>query len=225
MKAMHTAIRLNPGILFLSPTLLRALPRWPASRLPAFVAHAAADCYTILATATAPAINETLTKNVVRSVGRTGLEIGQDRRRRAAPLRLRRSVLSLCPDPGSANDLSPFLGFISHQLAELGGRKHQGHPPQFGKPRLYFGVGKAQIDLLVEPVDDLIGRVLCHANANERAHFIAWQEIGQRGNIRQCLRARRIGYRQRSKLTGPDVLDGRRQVVESRLHLPAEQID
>ena len=81
------------------------------------------------------------------------------------------------------------------------------HAAQVGKPRLHLGIGEARVDLLVEPVDDLGGRVLGRADAIPAARLVARHEFAHGRDVRQRLRARRGGHRQCAQLAGPDVLD------------------
>ena len=53
------------------------------------------------------------------------------------------------------------------------------------KPRLDFGISKACVDFLVEPVDDFGRCVLGRADALPTAHFIARHEFTHCGYIRQ----------------------------------------
>ena len=80
---------------------------------------------------------------------------------------------------------------------------------QVGKPRLDLGIGESRVDLLVELVDDLGGRVPRRANAEPRARLVARHELAHGRDVRQRLRARRGRHRQRAQLAGPDVLDRR----------------
>src|SRR5215472_4493936 len=68
-------------------------------------------------------------------------------------------VGSLRLDAGRANDLGTLVSFMGDQLAEFGGRKHKRRASQFGESRLYFEIGEASVDLLVENADDLGRRV------------------------------------------------------------------
>ena len=76
-----------------------------------------------------------------------------------------------------------------------------------GKPRPDLGIGEAGIDLLVELIDDLSGRVLRRANAEPCARLVARHEFAHGRDVRQHLRARRGRHRQRAQLASPDVLD------------------
>src|SRR5262245_62052175 len=74
---------------------------------------------------------------------------------------------------GRPDYLRPLLGFVSDEFAEIGGRAHKYCAAQVGEPRLEFGIGKARVDFLVEPVDDFSRRVLRCTDALPSAHFIA----------------------------------------------------
>src|SRR5438552_3826062 len=78
---------------------------------------------------------------------------------------------------------------------------------QVGEPGLDPGVGERGIDLLVELIDDLGGRALGNAHAEPSACLEAGHEIGHHRQVRERLRARRRGHRQRAQLAGADVLD------------------
>src|SRR5262245_65889447 len=76
-----------------------------------------------------------------------------------------RLVVSLRLDASELDHLAPLLGFFGDKPAEIGRRAHHHCAAQIGKPRLQLGIDKARVDLLVELVDDLGGRVLGHADA------------------------------------------------------------
>ena len=61
---------------------------------------------------------------------------------------------SLRLDIRGLDHLGPLLGFVSDEFAEIGGRAHKYCAAQVGEPRLEFGIGKARVDFLVEPIDD-----------------------------------------------------------------------
>src|SRR5258705_6597235 len=85
----------------------------------------------------------------------------------------RRRSSSLWSDVGRSDHLAPLLDFLRDELSEIGGRAAEHRAVQVGKPRLHLGVGEARIDLLVELVDDLGGRGLWVAEAQQRARFVA----------------------------------------------------
>ena len=121
----------------------------------------------------------------------------------------RRSRGSLRLDVGRPDHLAPLLGFVGDELAEVGGRARKRRAAEVGEPRLDLGIGEAGVDLLVELVDDLGGRVLRRADAEPGARLVARHEFAHGRDVRQRLRARRGRHRQRAQLAGPDVLDRR----------------
>jgi len=70
-----------------------------------------------------------------------------------------RSPRSFHLGAGELDDLAPFLGFVSDKPAETGWRTGRQHGPQIGKPGGDLGISERSIDVPVEPVDDLGGRV------------------------------------------------------------------
>src|SRR3954469_19020340 len=72
-------------------------------------------------------------------------------------------------DADSLDHLAPFFRFVGDELAEVGGGAGKNRAGHFGEARLDLGVGEARVDLCVEPVDDLGGRVLGRADAKECA--------------------------------------------------------
>src|SRR5262249_5527252 len=78
---------------------------------------------------------------------------------------------SLWLDTRELDHLGPLLGFVSDELSEFGRRYRHRHAPKVGKPRLKLGVAEDGIDLSVELLDDLSGRVFRHANAVPRTRL------------------------------------------------------
>ena len=58
-------------------------------------------------------------------------------------------------DVGRPDYLSPLLGFVGDELAEVDGRERKHVATQIRKPHLDLGLSKASVDLLVELLDDL----------------------------------------------------------------------
>src|SRR5262249_62212003 len=77
-------------------------------------------------------------------------------------------------DPHELDHLSPLLGFVGNEMAEVDGRACKRDAPNVCDARLQFGIDKADIDLLIELVDDLGGCVLGNADAIP----LAEQELG-----------------------------------------------
>src|SRR5262249_51716501 len=131
---------------------------------------------------------------------------------------------SLRLDARELDHLRPFLGFVGDQLPKFGGREREDRATEIGKPRLHRGIGESRIDLLVECVDDLGGRVPGCAEAAPRARLKAWQEFAHGWEGRQRLPARRRRHRQWTELVGPDLLFRSRRGAEQNLHLSAKQV-
>src|SRR3979411_2338371 len=87
--------------------------------------------------------------------------------------------------PGKLDHLAPLLGFRGDELAAVGWRARKRGGAEVGELRLQLGIGKAGVDLLVEPVDDLDGRVAGCADAAPGARFIARQKFRERRNVRE----------------------------------------
>jgi hypothetical protein len=68
---------------------------------------------------------------------------------------------------------------------EVGGGTGKYRAAQIGEPRLDSGIGEASVDLRVELVDDLSGRLLGGADALHRARLVAGSvsaTVGTSGN-------------------------------------------
>src|SRR5262252_3676814 len=74
---------------------------------------------------------------------------------------------------GELDHLAPLLGFIGDQLAEILWRAWNDGRAEAGKRRLQLGIGEARIDLAVEQVDDVSGRVPRCADAVPRTRLVA----------------------------------------------------
>ena len=81
------------------------------------------------------------------------------------------------------------------------------HAPSSASRALMLGLGEACVDLLVELVDDVGRRVLGRADADSTRSPRSPPRNRRRRHVRQRLRARRRGHRQRAQLAGPDVFD------------------
>ena len=67
--------------------------------------------------------------------------------------------------PAELDHLGPLLGFVGDELAEVGGRAREHVPPRSARRAFILGSASACIDLPVELVDNLGGRVLGCADA------------------------------------------------------------
>src|SRR5262245_37394276 len=127
---------------------------------------------------------------------------------------------SLRLDVEGPDHVAPLLGFVSDQLSELSRRSRQHHAAEVSETGLHLRVVESRVDLLVELVDDLGRRVLGRADAEPGARLVARHELADGWEVRQRLRARCGGHRQRAQLSGPDVPDRRAYAGEKDLHLP-----
>ena len=98
--------------------------------------------------------------------------------------------------------------------------KSAGEPGNAAAPRsvnraFSLGIGEAGIDLPVEFLDDLGGRVSRRADASPGARLVTRHELAHRWNVRQHFRTRCRGYCQRAQLAVFDVLD--RLVMEPNM--------
>src|SRR5262249_41560444 len=84
---------------------------------------------------------------------------------------------SLRLDPRELDDLAPFLGFVGDELAEVGRGARKQRAAQVREARLDLGIGEADVNLLVELLDDLGGRVLGPAHAEPPTCLIARHEV------------------------------------------------
>ena len=86
---------------------------------------------------------------------------------------------SVRPDARELHHLGPFLNVFGDELAELGGRTCKRRVAKVCNPRFHRGIGENSIDLLVEFLDDIGGRILWRADTQPRARIIARQKIVQ----------------------------------------------
>src|SRR5262249_670211 len=112
---------------------------------------------------------------------------------------------SLRLDAGEFDHLAPLLGFLGDELAELGRRAEKRPAAQVGKPIVHLWVGEGRIDLFVEFVDDLRGRIPRRTETPHRARFVVRDELPHGRYVRQRLGARGCGDRQGTQRAGPDV--------------------
>src|SRR5215469_14146951 len=75
--------------------------------------------------------------------------------------------------------LGPFLNVLGDELAELGGRTCKRRVAKVCNPRFHRGIGENSIDLLVEFLDEIGGRIFWRADTQPRARIIARQKIVQ----------------------------------------------
>src|SRR5262249_40448561 len=113
-------------------------------------------------------------------------------------------MTALNPDVCRADYLGPLLGFLGNEFAEVGRRERKLSATFVGEPRPYLEIGERGVDFLVEPIDDLGGRVLGRADAEPGTRLVARHEVAHGRDVGQHLRARRGGYRQRTQFASLD---------------------
>jgi hypothetical protein len=127
-------------------------------------------------------------------------------------------------DARELDDLSPFLDFFGDKLAEVGGRTCKRRVAKLRKPRFHRGISQSSVDLPIELLDDVGGRVLWCSNTRPRARVVAWQKLTQGWNVRQRRRARRRCDCQRAQLAGSDKRDRRGKGIEYNLDPTTNQV-
>src|SRR6266566_1639409 len=115
---------------------------------------------------------------------------------------------SLRLDVGRPDYVAPFLGFRGDVPSKIRRRAGKRRAAEIGNPCLHPWLRECCVDLPVELVDDLNGRVLWDAHTVPRACLIAWHKFTHGRDVRQRLRTRRGGDRERAQLAGFDILDG-----------------
>src|SRR5512143_611952 len=70
--------------------------------------------------------------------------------------------------------LAPLLGFIGHELCEVSRRAGDHHAAQVCEPRLHLGGRQANVDFMVELVDDRGGSFFGRPKTNPVSRLIAW---------------------------------------------------
>src|SRR2546421_209011 len=80
-------------------------------------------------------------------------------------------------DAREGNDLTPLPGFIGNELGEIGRGARKRRAAEVGKSLLEVRIDESVVDLLVELVDDLSGRVSWCAKAKHGARLITRDEI------------------------------------------------
>src|SRR5262245_32804533 len=92
---------------------------------------------------------------------------------------------SLRLDVARSDHLAPLFSLFGDEPAELGGRAFEHSTAQVRNLRFDLGIGKAGFDRPIERFDDVGRRVPGRADAAPRTCFVAWNELGYRGNVRQ----------------------------------------
>ena len=120
--------------------------------------------------------------------------------------------------------LAHFSVSSAMSLPKSAGETGKHRAPKSASRALILGSARPALISLLSLSTISAGVFLGAPTPYQRARLVARHEIAHGRNVRQRLRARRGGHRQRAQLAGPDVLDRRRHGGEHDLHLPAEQI-
>ena len=104
---------------------------------------------------------------------------GQAGRQRAGRCTRNLTTLPISPAAGARelDDLAPLLGFLGNQLAEFLGRAADQHAAEIVELRLHPGLGQHRVDLAVELVHDLPGRLSWRAHAVPCGGLVAFERI------------------------------------------------
>src|SRR5689334_1426743 len=97
-------------------------------------------------------------------------------------------------DSSEADNLGPFSRIVCDELLELIRRTRKGRAAKIGKARNDLRLGKATIDLTVEPFDDIDGRALGRTDPEPDVRIEAVYEISHRCDVGEHLRAGRGGH-------------------------------
>ena len=126
--------------------------------------------------------------------------------------------------PANLITLPHFSVSSAMSLPKSAGEPASTVPPRSASRALILGSARPALISLLSLSTISAGVFLGAPTPIPRARLVARHEIAHGRDVRQRLRARRGGHRQRAQLAGPDVLDRRRHGGEHDLHLSAEQI-
>jgi len=138
--------------------------------------------------------------------------------------RQRIGLISVRLDVGRPDNLPPLLGIVGPEFPELRWRQRHGDAAQLGKSCPDLRIGKAGIDLAIELLDDLLGRVSRRTDPVPKIYLVAWHKLADGRHLGQRLPARRRGHAERTQLAGSDIFKGRHHIAERGLYLPADRI-
>src|SRR6516225_6438894 len=104
--------------------------------------------------------------------------------------------------------LPPLLSLPGDVFTELARRAREGGAAKISNPRFDRSVGKSGIDLMIEPLDDPLGRVFRRGNADPLACLEVRHEFTYCRSFWQQFGTGGAGHRQGAQTSGPDVFDG-----------------
>src|SRR6516162_9236060 len=88
---------------------------------------------------------------------------------------------------GKLDHLCPLLRIYRYEFAEVGRRAYEHRAAEVGNPCFYSGIAEARVNLLVELVDDLSGRVSRSADPLPADCLVAWYKVTYSRGVRQHL--------------------------------------
>ena len=88
---------------------------------------------------------------------------------------------------GELDHLGPLLGICGDEGAKIGRRAYEHRAAEVGNPCFYSGISEARINLLVELVDDLSGRVSRSADPLPADSLVTWYKVTYSRGVRQHL--------------------------------------
>src|SRR5262245_58311592 len=117
------------------------------------------------------------------------MQASAKRRRAQPPLTTHYSLLTLRIllhlDAGEVDDLFPFGGLVSDDLAELFRRRDDRNGAELGETLLDRGLGEDLVHFLVELLDDLVRRALRRAHSEPGARLVILDGLADRRDVGQ----------------------------------------
>src|SRR5499427_8859324 len=106
---------------------------------------------------------------------------------------------SLGLDARELDHLGPFLGFGCNESAELGGAKNHWDAADIAEPRPDDRRSQPDIDLAVEPFDDLHWRAGGRADPDPGPRLVSRQRLGDGRHVRQHVESLAARNRERAQ--------------------------
>src|SRR5262245_63755926 len=110
-------------------------------------------------------------------------------------------------DVGRPDHLAPFLGFVGDEFPEFSGGHKCRLETHVEEAHLHLRIGKDCVDLVVEPVNNVGGRIFRGANTLLTARLVAGHKFVHGWDIGQHIQAGRGGHCEAAQLAVSDVLD------------------
>src|SRR5258707_13558727 len=101
---------------------------------------------------------------------------------------------SLRLDVRRSDHFAPLLGFVGDELSEVGRRAWKHGAAQVSEPSLDLGIGESGVELVVELVNDLGGRVPGGGGTPQAARHVGAHALTHSGGFRACRRTHCTRY-------------------------------